>query len=193
MKSKVMMLLFVLIMGTILTTALVLVDSLTAPMIARNEEMQRKSSVLLALDIAYAEDSIEDIFAASVREIETAGRVLYAAADGQIAFQFSGSGLWGPIVGTLAIHSDLERISGVSIIRQEETPGLGSRIAESEHLSKFTDVRFIPELRSVPPGKGTSVSDIDAISGATLSSDAFVDILNRNLTEYLPLMEGVSP
>ena len=75
------------------------------------------------------------------------------------------------------MNPDLVSISGLTIMQQEETPGLGSRIGEAEYLGDFIGKRFTPTLEMVSPGKGGGENQIDSISGATMSSKAFVDIL----------------
>ena len=49
MKEKFLMVLFVLVLGSILTTALIGVNGFTAPMIKKNVEIKLKSNVLAAL------------------------------------------------------------------------------------------------------------------------------------------------
>ena len=54
----------------------------------------------------------------------------YVTSGGDVAFEISGSGLWGPIRGIVAVLPDMKTIKGITIIYQEETPGLGGRIGE---------------------------------------------------------------
>ena len=190
MKDKILMLLFVLILGSILTTSLVVVNFYTTPLIEKNESLKLMSSVLMALGITYNDGSIEDTFAENVTEKETGDRKYYVAVAGELALPFEGSGLWGPITGILAMQPDLEEIKGVTIMRQEETPGLGSRIGEAPFLGQFVTKRFAPDLEMVQPGKGLGSSQIDSISGATLSSKAFVKILNDEYSSYGSLLGG---
>ena len=193
MKAKLLVLVFVLICGTVLTASLIVVDSYTAPIIARNSELQLKSSILTVLCIPFDSDTLEKQFDATVRPTTRENKVMYVARDGSVAFAFEGGGLWGPIIGTIALEPDLRRIKSIRILQQEETPGLGSRIASPSHLQKFVGRPFLPALRSVPAGKGSAPTDIDAITGATLSSNALVEILNKNLSSYEPLLAGVKP
>jgi electron transport complex protein RnfG len=64
-------------------------------------------------------------------------------------------------------------ISGVNIIRQSETPGLGTRIAEPEFTNQFSGKR-IEDVRLRQDG-----GVIDAITGATISSRAITDIVHE--------------
>ena len=195
MKDKITMILFVLILGGILSSSLVIVDAFTRPLIEKNASIKLKSGVLEALGIMYVDSEIEETFERSVSETEAGERSYFISVSGEIALPFEGSGLWGPIRGILAMGSDLVEIKGVTIIQQEETPGLGSRIAEEPYLSQFVRKRFPPESESgrlevVSPGKSVEPNQIDSISGATLSSTAFVEILNDEYSLYRELLRG---
>ena len=52
MKEKILMIVFVLILGTILTSSLVAVDKYTEPIIKKNELKRLRLSVMDALDIS---------------------------------------------------------------------------------------------------------------------------------------------
>ena len=190
MKDKLMMVLFVLILGSILTTALVGVNSFTTPKIEKNAEIKLKSSVLKALEISYQAEEVEQAFANNVKSAEKNGTAYYIAANGDYALPYKGAGLWGPITGIIAMNPNLERISGLTIIQQEETPGLGSRIAEKEYLEAFVGKRFSPHLDLVSPGTADEENEIDSISGATMSSKAFIEILNAELERYRSAFGG---
>ena len=190
MKERLLMLLFILIIGSVLTSALIVVDSVTAPTIERNEEVKLKSSILEAFSVSFGPEEVESAFDGSVQILQRGENSIYRTVEGEEAFEFDGSGLWGPIRGIVALDADLRHIKGVTIIYQEETPGLGSRIADAEHLSKFEGRIFESGLNSVAAGRSSGSQDIDAISGATLSSDAFIDILNRALAEFAALAGG---
>ena len=108
-----------------------------------------------------------------------------------MAFAYAGSGLWGPINGIVALNPDLSTLKGVTILHQEETPGLGSRITEQAYLDTFRGKDFTSGLKLTPPGKAKAANEIDAITGATLSPKAFLQILNANLAASVPaIREG---
>ena len=65
-------------------------------------------------------------------------------------------------------------------MNQEETPGLGDRITEPAFLDQFRAKIFAPDLKLMPEGQSQAKNEIDAITGATMSSVAFIDILNEN-------------
>ena len=191
MKDKIMMLVFVLVLGTILTGILVAVNYYTTPVISRNEQREVQAGVLQALGIPFPEGEQERVFADSVKARQAGGKTYYVADGAGIAFPYSGSGLWGPINGIVALNPDLRTLKGITILHQEETPGLGSRITEAAYLDQFRGKDFSSGLKLTPPGKAKANNEIDAITGATLSPKAFLDILNANLRAALPaIREG---
>ncbi|MBN2737805.1 MAG: FMN-binding protein [Spirochaetales bacterium] len=192
MKDIIKMLLFVIIMGTILSTAIVGVDSWTSPLIAKNNEIKIKTSVLKALGLEYTKDTIELVFS---NKITTKDAVindnqvkLYYSPDNTVAFQYQGAGLWGDIIGILAVNAQEDSISRVSIFQQEETPGLGSRIGDDAYLNQYIGKVFDPEISSKA---SSEKSKVDVITGATLSSEAFIKILNEEYSKYKNLLKGV--
>ena len=66
----------------------------------------------------------------------------------------------------VAISPDASTVLGVDIISQNETPGLGSKITKDEFLSQFFGVNIPVE------------SNVDTISGATVSSSTVVSIVD---------------
>jgi Na+-transporting NADH:ubiquinone oxidoreductase subunit C len=180
------MILFILILGSVLTTALVSVDNYTREPIARNKAKKLRKSILESLGVSYTKDSIDETFTESVETKEHEKiRFYQAKTSGDIAFEINGMGLWGPIHGTIALTPDLERIRGISIIHQEETPGLGGRIAEADFLGRFETKKISPGLIIQSAGKASGDSEIDGITGATLSCKAFEEILNSEIEKYV--------
>jgi Na+-transporting NADH:ubiquinone oxidoreductase subunit C len=191
MKDKILMIVFVLVLGTILTTALVAVNYFTTPVIEKNEEIATKTSILRALSISFDPGKVNEVFASNIEQRDQNGTTYYVAKNGDIAFRYSGSGLWGPIEGIIAIKPDFQTLEGVTISRQEETPGLGSRITEADYLAQFEGKHFTQGLKLVQPGRSSADNEIDSITGATMTSDAFIKILNENIRENVPaITEG---
>jgi Na+-transporting NADH:ubiquinone oxidoreductase subunit C len=191
MKDKVLMVVFVLILGSVLTSALVGVDYYTKDRIEANRQFKIKARVLGALGIPYTDDKaeVEANFSKNVQEkvIGEKEKKFYISQDKDIAFQFEGSGLWGRIEGVLALSHDLETIKGLTIIRQEETPGLGGRIVEADFLNRFEGKKLSPELKIMKPGKAKRENEVDGITGATATGEKFEGIINRQAKEYISL------
>lgn len=99
-----------------------------------------------------------------------------------VATTFVGPGVWGDISGVVAMSVDLETIVGVSILDQNETPGLGGRITEPEFLAQFAGEQVGSGELSLARGSGDTDKEnasIDGISGATGSSRAIYTIVNE--------------
>jgi len=118
--------------------------------------------------------------------------------EGQVskyAIPISGSGLWGPIYGYLALDRGLETIIGVSFYRHQETPGLGAEIEKSSFTQPFQGQKIFKNdsLRIVEVVKGR-VADrypsgapgvaVDGISGATITGRGVSTFMTRNLQSY---------
>ena len=177
-------------MGTVSGILLVAVNAFTSPLINQNEELKLKSSVLDVLEIAYHKDEIINIFAKQVSVSQRGAYMFYTSLnDASVAFAFYGPGLWGPISGIISLEKDLKTIRRLKILYQEETPGLGGRIAEESYLEQFKNKEVFPKLIFRPEGKAQAKNEVDAITGATGSSRAFEKLINENVQKYLAALK----
>ncbi|MBI4974834.1 MAG: FMN-binding protein [Candidatus Omnitrophica bacterium] len=181
---------FVLVMGTVSGGLLLGINIYTSPLIARNEELKLKSSVLDVLDISHDASTARNIFDENIKVSKKGAYAFYSSRDGAVAFEFSGPGLWGPVSGIIALESDLKTIRSIKVTHQEETPGLGGRIAEASFLRQFRNKEVLPRLAFTPEGKAIQKNEVDAITGATGSSRAFEKLINENLKKYLTAIKG---
>jgi len=70
------------------------------------------------------------------------------------------------------------RLLGMRVLESRETPGLGDRILKDEaFVSSFEDLAIEPEVVVVKDGADAD-NEVDAITGATISSEAVVRIVN---------------
>lgn len=108
----------------------------------------------------------------------------------------SGTGLWGPIWGYVALNPDCNTVDGVVFDHKSETPGLGAEIAtpffEDQYVGKtlFKDGKFVGI--GVTKGSGSSVGNnhaVDAITGGTITSRAVGDMVISCLDVYVPFFE----
>ncbi len=188
MIDKIKMIGFVLAFGIFWSSALVAVDTWTSPRIEKYLLEKKRKKVLEALVIPYELDTLEQIFTTNVTSDEIDGKTIYKAEDGSIAFEFTGAGSQGPLRGVMALSANLEAIKGIAIIQQSETPGLGSRVLETENLANFQDKKIVPKLLIVPAGTASADNEVDAITGATLTSVALERILNKNAKQATALI-----
>lgn len=139
--------------------ALALTNSYTRPMIEANIDASVKES----LNVAYPEAddfSKKDGYFEAMLNGEVIGKVYNVESAGY-------SSLINLLVGV-----DLNNtIKGVSVVSQVETPGLGTKIEEPEFIDQFTGKELSNAKLKNDGG------EIDAITGATISSNAVISAI----------------
>jgi electron transport complex protein RnfG len=79
----------------------------------------------------------------------------------------------------------------MEVLESRETPGLGDKIFKDEDfVANFRDLAVAPEVVVVKKGR-TRENEVDAISGATISSHAVVRIINRANSRWLDRLPDV--
>lgn len=181
MKQNVKMILFVLVMAIFTSGILLGVEALTSERIQSNQDAKIKSAILDAYGISYSFSTINETFDSEVEIRIIDDWTFYINPDNQaVSFAFSGNGVWGPIEGILTLDQDFETILNVSILQQEETPGLGGVIAEKPYLDTFIGKIMVPEFQINKDPAPNLPYEIDAIVGATNTSKRFQDLLNAD-------------
>ena len=92
------------------------------------------------------------------------------------AFLATGKGYGGDIDILVGLE-DEQTLKGITIVTQSETPGLGSRIIESSFVSEFVGANIDDIFLKKDGGQ------IDAITGASISSEAVVDVVRNTAME----------
>ena len=99
---------------------------------------------------------------------------VYAAYSGDefVGYVFSAvsSGYGGDVPVTVGVGKD-GTITGVRVGDNEETPGLGSKAAGEKFTSQYTGKAISGGIRIVS-GPATADDEIQAVSGATISTNA---------------------
>jgi Na+-translocating ferredoxin:NAD+ oxidoreductase subunit G len=82
-------------------------------------------------------------------------------------------------------------IRGMEVLESRETPGLGDKIIhDGNFLANFDGLAVEPEVVAVPPGTRSKPNEVDTISGATISAQAVVNIINRGNRRFLPAISA---
>lgn len=148
----------------------------THPYIQKQEELRLREAVLSVLPAAR-----------SFERLERGGRTLYQGfgEDGRpvgLAIEVVGKGFGGPIRLLVGVDPESRRVTGLQILSHQETPGLGARIQEEGWRAQF---------------KGKEASDpfvvkqdVQAITGATISSRAVAAAVKEAVSEALAQEEG---
>ena len=101
------------------------------------------------------------------------------------AFICKGSGFQDQIQLIMVVDKNFEKIIGYGVLSSNETPGFGDKIKNAYYRDQFKGAPVGP-LTLTKTGDPQKIdSDIVAISGATVSSTAVVNIIN----EFLPAVK----
>ena len=79
------------------------------------------------------------------------------------------------------------RVLAMKVLEQKETPGLGDRIEkDTSFVAEFRDA--ITPLTGVKRGEGTNASEIDMVTGVTISSRTVIRVINQTLERVGPTL-----
>lgn len=180
----------------------VLTSQLTAPLIAENQRLAIEAAVtkvipgsithrkfmLLGHELKPAEKGVE-------------GQAIYAGydVDGKllgIAAKAGAQGYAGMIYLLYGYDPQCQCIRGIKVLKMAETPGLGDKIIKDADFQKNfnqLDARLDPQqiallnpIVTVKHGSKKEAWEVDAISGATISSKAVGKALNKSAQSLLP-------
>jgi len=135
---------------------------------------------------AETEKAIKNIFP-TVSRIEQE-KDIYKALDDKgsllgYAFTAEGNGYQGTIQLLVGVDSTLQKMTGIEVLESQETPGLGAEITGSNFKDQFKGLPLDHKIDYVKNQKPTEAYEIEAITGATISSRAVVNILNDKIDE----------
>ena len=123
-------------------------------------------------------------------------RVVYqaVAADGAHVgwvVRASGMGFADRIELLIGLDARAETLTGLYVLENKETPALGNKIKEAGFRGRFAGKATGRPL-AVTKGKDPAAHEIQAITSATVSSEAVTQIVNAAVAEYkAALAEGV--
>lgn len=197
-KSLLYPAIFMLVLSLVLTAILAAINAYTKPIVDFNADIEQKGKILSVFDIdPGSEDSevIDKVFNENIVEEDYEGKPLYLYQENgeTLAYgvPFDGPGLWGGIEGYIGINSELNTITGIEFIQQEETPGLGGRIEEDPYKNQYRNLDI-----SSPIGERYVINrpqeggNIDAISGATQTSTFVQNMINEDLKAFIDSRGG---
>ena len=160
-----------------------------------NVELDIKKQILYSLNIRGLDgQEAETKYAEVVKSEEKAGDQLYYACeiDGQkkYVFPLKGMGLWGGISAFVAVNDDLNTIYGAYFNHESETAGLGAEIKDSQAWQeKFQGKKIFSDDGNLAIGVVKKVenpaSEVDCVTGATLTSNGVSDMLREGLKSYI--------
>jgi electron transport complex protein RnfG len=128
--------------------------------------------------------------------VEGSGPKLFAGYDASgnllgVVVEASERGYADIITAMYAYSPDKQAITGFQVVDMRETPGLGDRIASDRtFLDNFKelDARTDHPITTVKHGTKKNTWEIDAISGATVSSRAVGRMLQQSIQQVAPVI-----
>lgn len=181
---------FIFLACTIFVVPLALANEATKPRVVANRLFASHSAALRALGIGYSSPGeAEEKYSSLVSELPGGGG-WKAELEGQtwIAVRRTGAGLWGSITMVVAADGKGERLRGIEVLDQQETPGLGGRIDEAWYKDQFRGERLGPAGISLNPPSAKGDPDhengsVDAVTGASLTSGFVQAIVNKAVAD----------
>jgi len=196
-NSNIYTFVYMTIVVVIVAVLLALANQSLKPMQEKNELLDKQKQILGALKFKL--DSLDTDpatkYLSLVQDTLTFGeKEVYVAkigGDTKYILPLAGKGLWGGIGGYLALNEDKNTIWGVNFNHEGETPGLGAKIVDMPFRAQFEgkhirnaegQVVSVAVLKAGTRAEGQE--QVDAISGATITSTGVSTMLEVNLKEY---------
>ena len=161
------------------------------PMQDANVALDVKKQILYSLNIRNLDGSEAEAKYAEVvkEEKEVDGQKVYSCSvDGQdvVVVSLKGMGLWGGISGFVSVNDDLNTIYGAYFNHESETAGLGAEIKDSQAWQeKFKGKKIFGEngdmAIAIVKKVANPESEVDCVTGATLTSNGVSDMLREGL------------
>jgi len=181
----------VLLLATLFGTALAGIQAKLGPVIKENKVKETMAKIPV---LVLGEDGAAGLAAAN-QALTIKSRVIEVKKNGTAKFytvydawlpqgemaghvvKADGQGYADKIELLVGLDAPGKRVTGLFILDQKETPGLGAKILEDAWRGQFKEKSTAATL-SVVKGGGAKADEIDAISGATISSRSVAGIVN---------------
>lgn len=93
-----------------------------------------------------------------------------------------GQGYADSIELLIGLDADARNVTGLYILGQKETPGLGNKIVTPKWREQFQGKSALSPIKVIKAG-ATGPNEIDAVTGATISSTSVCRIINTALAD----------
>ena len=159
------------------------VHGVADPMIKANKERELKEAIFVVLPGAKDFKVLE----------KTVGQeklIVYKGIDENgtpvgVAFKADGGGFQGNIGLMVGLETSYLKLRAIEVLEQLETPGLGDRIREEAFKDQFKGLEVKPRVEYIKYRKPEKPNQIQAITGATISSEAVVKNINNAIAKVV--------
>ena len=161
-----------------------------------NVALDQKKQILYSLNIRGLDNKeAETEYNKVVKEGKVDGNdIYYCNVKGQTKYviPMKGMGLWGGISGFIAVNADKSTVYGVYFNHESETAGLGAEIKDNlQWQEQFQGKKLFDGNNrsriaiSVQKKVTNPQTQVDAVTGATLTSNGVTNMLRDCLGKYL--------
>ena len=178
-----------LIISAVAALLLALTNSVTASTIAQRNEQANAEARKLVLESAQDFEEVKDVKTDNSKGVEVSE--IYKAKDASgntvgYTLKVLPSGYGGTIELMVGIDSAKGQVSGINVVSNSETAGLGAKSTDPEFSDQYKGkpLEELSVLKNGTPGD----TEIKAISGATITStavtngvDAAIEVYNNSL------------
>ena len=178
-----------LIISAVAALLLALTNSVTASTIAQRNEQANAEARKLVLESAQDFEQVKDVKTDNSKGVEVSE--IYEAKDASgntvgYTLKVLPSGYGGKIELMVGIDSAKGQVSGINVVSNSETAGLGAKATNPEFSDQYKGkpLEELSVLKNGTPGD----TEIKAISGATITStavtngvDAAIEVYNNSL------------
>lgn len=189
MSLSARMILVLTLVGLISGGFLAAVATLTKEKIALNVQAEIEEAIKEVVDDAAVNQVVyEEEELLIYRELGEDGELV------GFAVQATGVGFQDKITLMFGLDASLKKITGLTIIDQKETPGLGAKIEDWEAFLQFWENRDAAgqlALRKPPASTINELlpTEINTITAATISSKKVLEIVNLSLERVRELIK----
>jgi len=166
----------VLVLAAVFAAGLAVVDLAWKGRIEANKRAETVGQIprLVPGAVTGRKDFVGEVFV--YRALDRAGRQVGWVLPAQ------GQGFADKIELLIGLDLTAEHITGLYVLEQKETPGLGARIVEAGWREQFAGK---PATRPLKVSKAaTGEEEVQAVTGATISSESVVSIVNEAVAGF---------
>lgn len=162
----------------------------TKEKIALNKQREIEKAIISVVPGALSSQK----FPAEEKDLSIYGGLDEGGALIGYAIYASGGGFQDKISLMFGTDTSITKIHSLAVLEQKETPGLGAKITDSQSFLIFWENKDCsgPLALRKPPASSPeklSPSEVNTITGATISSEAVLYIVNSSLEKVKKLKE----
>ena len=170
-------------MGVVYAGLLAAAESTFGPQIERNRRAELEEAVFAV---------VPDVARIEPKQIELKEVFKCLNSDGELtgwALPAEGFGFQDKIKLVVGLSADGSKVTGLKVVANIETPGLGNKIEDDEWAGQYKDLSASKKITVVKTQRKVEQNEIQAITGATISSEAVTRIASKIIEEMRPKLD----